>query len=259
MKFLFIKSILLLLLNTKYISSFEWTPKSWIHKKVYQNIEYTNLENLENVVSELEKNAPLIFAGESLSLREELIKASKGEAFVLIGGDCAETFREFKVENIMNTYRILLQMTLIFMYGMSKPVVKIGRMAGQFAKPRSEIYETINNVTLPSYRGDIVNLENFDEESRTPNPNLMLKAYGQSAQTMNLIRALSEGGYADIERINDWNLDFVKTSAIGKNYEILANNVNKALNFVKSMGINNIYESKKAKFYTAHEALLLPY
>ena len=259
MKFLFIKSIFVLLFNIKHINSFEWTPKSWMHKKVYQNIEYPDQEKLEKTLNELGKNAPLIFAGESLSLKEELIKASKGEAFVLIGGDCAETFREFKVENIMNTYRILLQMTLIFMYGMSKPVVKMGRMAGQFAKPRSEIYETINNITLPSYRGDIVNLELFDEESRIPNPNLMLKAYGQSAQTMNLIRALSEGGYADIERINDWNLDFVKSSAIGKNYEILANSVNKALNFVKAMGINTIYESKKAKFYIAHEALLLPY
>lgn len=234
-------------------SSFNWYPNSWKNKKVYQDIEYPDIENLNSVTNELQKCAPLIFAGEANSLKKELIKASKGEAFVLMGGDCAETYREFNVTNIMNTYRVLLQMTLIFMYGLSKPVVKIGRMAGQFAKPRSDLYETINNITLPSYRGDIVNLEPFDIINRTPDPKLMLKAYSQSVQTMNLIRALSEGGYANIERLNQWNLDF------NKKYEDLTNNVNKAIAFFKAIGLDEIEQSKKARFYTAHESLLLPY
>ena len=237
----------------------DWTPQSWKTKNVYQDVVYSDINELKTVTDELSKCAPLIFAGEANLLKKELAKASKGEAFVLMGGDCAETFREFKVTNIMDTYRILLQMTLIFMYGMSKPVVKIGRMAGQFAKPRSDIFETINNVTLHSYRGDIVNLEDFDEKSRTPDPKLMLKGYSQSIQTMNLIRALSEGGYANIERINDWNLNFVKNTTIGKKYELLSDNVNKALSFIKALGIDNLEESKKARFYTAHESLLLPY
>jgi 3-deoxy-7-phosphoheptulonate synthase len=236
-----------------------WTPQSWKTKNVYQDIIYPDLSELNTVTEELSKCAPLIFAGEANSLRDDLVKASRGDAFILMGGDCAETFREFKVTNIMDSYRILLQMTLIFMYGMSKPVIKIGRMAGQFAKPRSDSFETINNITLPSYRGDIVNLEGFDEKSRTPNPQLMLKGYSQSVQTMNLIRALSEGGYANIERINDWNLNFVKNTSIGKNYEVLSENVNKALSFVKTLGIDKMEETKKAKFYTAHESLLLHY
>ena len=237
---------------------FDWNPNSWKSKKIYQDVQYDNKELLNSVTNELSKCTPLIFAGEAESLKNELKKVSKGEAFLLMGGDCAETFREFNVENIMNTYRILLQMTLIFMYGMEKPVVKIGRMAGQFAKPRSDNYETKNNVTLFSYRGDIINHEEFDELKRIPDPNLMIKAYSQSVQTMNLIRALSEGGYADIERINYWNLNFVNTESSEK-YEILSNNVNKALNFLKSIGLNKIEESKRAKFYTSHESLLLPY
>ena len=237
----------------------DWNINSWKSKKIYQDVEYSNKELLNEVTNNLSKCFPLIFAGEAESLKNELKKVSKGEAYLLMGGDCAETFREFSTDNIMNTYRILLQMTLIFMYGMEKPVVKIGRMAGQFAKPRSEIYETKNNVTLFSYRGDIINNEEFEESKRIPDPNLMIKAYSQSVQTMNLIRALSEGGYADIERIKDWNLNFVKYTESSKKYETLSNNVNKALNFLKSIGLDKIEESKKARFYTAHESLLLPY
>jgi len=238
---------------------FDWNPNSWKSKIIYQDVVYPDNELLNEVTNDLSKCAPLIFAGEAESLKNELKKVNKGEAFLLMGGDCAETFREFSVENIMNTYRILLQMTLIFMYGMSKPVVKIGRMAGQFAKPRSDIYETKNNITLFSYRGDIINNEDFDEFKRIPDPKLMIKGYSQSVQTMNLIRALSEGGYADIQRINDWNLNFVKNTESSKKYETLVNNVNKALNFFKSIGLEKIEESKRAKFYTAHESLLLPY
>ena len=237
----------------------DWNINSWNTKKIYQDIKYPNKELLNEVTNELSKCSPLIFAGEADSLKKELKKVAKGEAYLLMGGDCAETFREFSVENIMNTYRILLQMTLIFMYGMEKPVVKIGRIAGQFAKPRSDIYETKHNITLFSYRGDIINKEEFEESKRIPDPTLMLKAYCQSVQTMNLIRALSEGGYADIERIKDWNLNFIKYTESSDKYDILSKNVYKALNFIKSIGLDNVQESKKAKFYTAHESLLLPY
>lgn len=236
-----------------------WSPQSWKSKTMYQHIEYENIDELNKVTEELSKCAPLIFAGEADSLKNDIIKASRGDAFILMGGDCAETFREFSVQNVMNTYRVLLQMTLIFMYGMSKPVVKIGRMAGQFAKPRSEIYENINGITLPSYRGDIVNLEQFDKISRTPNPQLMIKGYSQSVQTMNLIRALSQGGYANIERLKDWNLNFVKDGDSNYNYEELSNNVKKAINFFKAIGLDKIEETRRADFYTAHESLLLPY
>jgi len=242
-----------------------WHPASWKTKQVYQNVIYKNQTHLQTTVDELSRSAPLIFAGESKQLKLDLVKASEGNAFVLMGGDCAETFREFSTKNVMDTYRILLQMTLILMYSTSKPIIKIGRMAGQFAKPRSSETEiqSINdiNIELPSYRGDIVNFEPFDLLSREPNPDLMLKAYSQSVQTMNLIRALSEGGYADIERIDKWNLDFVKknNSFISNSYNDLASDVHKAIKFIKATGSNNLESITKAKFYTAHEALLLPY
>jgi 3-deoxy-7-phosphoheptulonate synthase len=251
--------LLFLPLTLSLKTPFDWTTNSWKSKKNYQDVIYPNNELLNEVTNDLTKCAPLIFAGEAESLKNELKKVNKGEAFLLIGGDCIEKFSEFSVENIMNTYRILLQMTLIFMYGMSKPVVKIGRMDGQFAKPINDIYETKNNITIFSYRGDIINNEDFDEFKRIPDPKLMIKGYSQSIQTMNLIRALSEGGYADIQRINDWNLNFVKYTESSKKYETLANNVNKALNFFKSIGLEKIEESKRAKFYTSHESFLLPY
>jgi len=240
-----------------------WHQKSWQNKKIYQNVLYPNQTHLETITNELSKSAPLIFAGESTQLKLDLAKASDGNAFVLMGGDCAETFREFSTQNVMNSYRILLQMTLILMYSTSKPIIKIGRMAGQFAKPRSSLTETIlingTSTEISSYRGDIINLEAID--SRIPNPDLMLKAYSQSVQTMNLIRALSEGGYADIQRIDKWNLDFVKqkNSLITKSYTELSNDVHKAINFIKATGINELNTVSKAKFYTAHESLLLPY
>ena len=236
-----------------------WSKTSWKNKYVYQNIHYIDQDKLNNVVEQISKCTPLIFAGEANSLKSDLVKAGKGEAFILMGGDCAETFREFNTVNIMNTYRVFLQMTLILMYGKSLPIIKIGRIAGQFAKPRSNDYETINNITLPAYRGDIVNSENFTVESRTPNPELMLKAYSQSVQTMNLIRALSQGGYADIERIHEWNLNFVENTEAGSKYKSFANEVKKTLLFLKALGLDKIEETKKAQFYTSHESLLLEY
>lgn len=262
-KYLYINNMFIYLLFLPFILCFktplDWNPYTWKSKRIYQDVLYPDNKLLDKVTDDLNKCAPLIFAGEADSLRNELKKVAKGEAYLLMGGDCAETFREFNINNVMNTYRILLQMTLIFMYSMEKPIVKIGRMAGQFAKPRTDMYETINNTTLFSYRGDIINCEDFDELKRTPDPNLMIKAYSQSVQTMNLIRALSEGGYANIERVNEWNLNFVKNTDSSKKYEELSKNVNKAVNFLKSIGIDDMEQSKKAKFYTAHESLLLPY
>jgi 3-deoxy-7-phosphoheptulonate synthase len=247
-------------------NSFEiWNPSTWQTKKIYQNIIYKNETHLKLITDEISKSAPIIFAGESKQLKLDLAKASDGNAFILMGGDCAETFREFSTQNVMNTYRILLQMTLILMYSTSKPIIKIGRMAGQYAKPRSALTETIIedgiSIEVPSYRGDIINLETPNLHLREPNPDLMLKAYYQSVQTMNLIRALSEGGYADIERIDKWNLNFVKqkNNIITKSYTKLSSDVKHAIDFIKATGSYDLNTISKAKFYTAHEALLLPY
>ena len=201
---------LIFLMNVECFTYNNWNKNSWQKKKISQNIEYSNKIELDGVIHELENKSPLIFSGEAEDLKKELIDVSNRNGFILMGGDCAETFREYSVNSIIDNYNIFLQMTLILMYGSGMPVVKIGRMAGQFAKPRSNIKEVIDGYSLNSYRGDIINQENFDEKSREYDPKLMIKAYHQSVQTMNLLRALSEGGYADIRRIDKWNLNFVK-------------------------------------------------
>ncbi len=239
--------------------TYNWNKNSWKSKKISQNVEYPNDNELEIVINQLDNKSPLIFSGEADDLKKELIGVSNKKGFILMGGDCAETFREYNVKSIIDNYNIFLQMTLILMYGSGLPVVKIGRIAGQFAKPRSNLKEIRNGNSLNSYRGDIINEENFDEDSRRYNPNLMIKAYHQSVQTMNLLRALSEGGYADIRRIDKWNLDFVKENKYGKKYEDFAKQVNKAIKFMEASRISDFEKIKKAKIYTGHEALLLPY
>lgn len=250
---------LVFLMNVECFTYNNWNKNSWQKKKISQNIEYSNKVELDGVIHELENKSPLIFSGEAEDLKKELIDVSNRNGFILMGGDCAETFREYSVNSIIDNYNIFLQMTLILMYGSGMPVVKIGRMAGQFAKPRSNIKEVIDGYSLNSYRGDIINQENFDEKSREYDPKLMIKAYHQSVQTMNLLRALSEGGYADIRRIDKWNLNFVKENKYGKKYEDFAKQVNKAIKFMESARITNFDSIKKAKMYTGHEALLLNY
>ena len=172
-------------------------------------------KELEVAVKKLEANSPLVFAGEVRSLHEQLAKACQGQGFLIMGGDCAEAFKEFNVDHVRDTFRVILQMSLVLTFGAAMPIIKVGRMAGQFAKPRSEPDEVIDGVALPSYRGDIINAEEFTAEARRHDPENMVKAYHQSAQTLNILRAFSTGGYADISRLHAWNLDFVEQTDEG--------------------------------------------
>ena len=201
-----------------------------------------------------------MFAGEVRTLQEQLARASLGQGFLLMGGDCAESFSEFSVNHIRDTLRVILQMSLVLTFGASLPVVKVGRMAGQFAKPRSEPDEVIDGVALPSYRGDIINAEEFTVEARTHNPTRMLEAYHQSSQTLNILRAFSMGGYADISRLHAWNLDFVRQSQAGGKYQKMAEKIDESLRFMKAIGVDITSPTfTQSNFYTAHECLLLPY
>ena len=213
-----------------------------------------------DVEKKLEKLPPLVFAGEVRLLKDKLKKVSEGKAFLLQGGDCAESFADINANNLRDSFKVLLQMSAVLTYATSLPVVKIGRMAGQFAKPRSDDFEVQNKVSLPSYRGDIVNGIEFNEKDRIPDPLRMIEAYSQSAYTLNLIRAFATGGFADLEKVHQWNLDFVKTSTKEK-YLDLAKTITDALNFMKACGINkeNIPEFRQVDFFTSHEALLLNY
>eukprot|EP00600_Ochromonadales_sp_CCMP1393_P006767 CAMPEP_0174967642 /NCGR_PEP_ID=MMETSP0004_2-20121128/7696_1 /TAXON_ID=420556 /ORGANISM="Ochromonas sp., Strain CCMP1393" /LENGTH=508 /DNA_ID=CAMNT_0016216795 /DNA_START=164 /DNA_END=1690 /DNA_ORIENTATION=- len=239
---------------------FEWSPESWRKLPVKQPPNYPNEEKVDEVVSKLSKCSPLVFAGEVRTLQEELARVSSGQGFLLMGGDCAEAFNEFSVDHIRDTFRVILQMALVMSFGGSMPVVKIGRMAGQFAKPRSEPDEVRDGVSLPSYRGDIINGEDFTEESRIHNPERMLDAYHQSAQTLNILRAFSTGGYADISRLHAWNLDFVETLPVGSRYREMCGKVDESLRFMRAIGVDTRSPTfTQTNFYTAHECLLLPY
>lgn len=199
-----------------------WSIESWKSKKALQLPEYPNKEELDSVINTLEAFPPLVFAGEARHLQERLAEAALGKAFLLQGGDCAESFKEFNANNIRDTFRILLQMGAVLMFGGQVPVVKVGRMAGQFAKPRSEAFEEVNGVKLPSYRGDNINGDTFDEKSRIPDPERMIRAYCQSAATLNLLRAFATGGYAAMQRVNQWNLDFTEHSEQGDRYLLVS-------------------------------------
>jgi 3-deoxy-7-phosphoheptulonate synthase len=195
-----------------------WSPTSWKSKVVSQPPKYEDENEFDEAVAKLEKCSPLVFAGEVRTLHENLARACSGQGFLLMGGDCAESFDEFNVDHIRDSFRVLLQMSLVLTFGSAMPIIKVGRMAGQFAKPRSEPDEVIDGVSLPSYRGDIINSEAFTPESRRHDPNNMVKAYHQSAQTLNILRAFSTGGYADISRLHAWNLDFVEQTEEGSRY-----------------------------------------
>lgn len=238
-----------------------WTPDTWRNKTAKQMPHYTDqaaLERVEEIIGEL---PPLVFAGEARNLKKQLAAACRGEAFVLQGGDCAESFSEFGANKIRDTFRVLLQMSVVMTFGGAMPIVKMGRMAGQFAKPRSSDNETQGDVTLPSYRGDIVNRLEFTAEGREPDPQRMIRAYNQSASTLNLLRAFALGGYADLHQVHRWNLDFVKDSPLSERYEQLANDIDRALTFMKAIGItaDKVPTMRETEFYTCHEALLLPY
>jgi 3-deoxy-7-phosphoheptulonate synthase len=239
----------------------QWTPSSWRNKPVKQQPAYPDQEKLQQTEHYLAKQPPLVFAGEARALRDDLAKVSRGEAFLLQGGDCAESFDEFRTSHIRDTFKALMQMAVVLTFGGQKPVVKIGRIAGQFAKPRSTESETINGVSLPSYRGDIINGIDFNEKSRLPDPQRMVTAYNQSTSTLNLLRAFAQGGLADLNQVHQWNLDFIKKSPLGKRYETLAGSIEDSLAFMNACGINpaTAPQLRETTLYTSHEALLLPY
>lgn len=240
----------------------KWSPDSWRLKPAKQLPTYADESALAAAEKDLAKMPPLVFAGEARALKAQLADAALGNSFVLQGGDCAESFSEFGANKIRDTFRVLLQMSVVMTFAGSIPVVKMGRMAGQFAKPRSEGMETIDGKTLPVYRGDIINGYDFNEESREPNPWRMLRAYNQSAATLNLLRAFATGGYADLHSINKWNLEFIQDNETTERYQKLANQIEQALDFMTACGFTKQtvpHILKQTDFYTCHEALLLPY
>ena len=238
-----------------------WKLDSWKQYKALHLPTYKDYAHLNEVLNSLKGFPPLVFAGEVRSLRKSLAKVAEGEGFLLQGGDCAESFSEFNADNIRDTFRVILQMAVILTSGTNLPVVKVGRMAGQFAKPRSSTTEIKNNVELESYKGDIINGIEFDQLKREPDPERMLKAYSQAASTLNLLRAFADGGYADLRFVNSWNMGFLKSGEEYKRYRDLAGKIQESLNFMEALGVNSINtpQLRKTDYYTCHEALLLPY
>ena len=237
-----------------------WTPSSWRAKPgKHMPEDYPDPAAVERVERELRAMPPLVFAGEARRLRALLGEVAEGRAFLLQGGDCAESFKEFAADNIRDTFRLILQMAVVLTFAAGKPVVKVGRMAGQFAKPRSSPIETQGDVTLPSYRGDNINGMEFTAEARTPDPERLLRAYSQSASTLNLLRAFAGGGYADLNNIHRWTLGFVADSPQGARYREIAEKIGEALTFMAAIGIapESHPDLHRVEFFTAHEALLL--
>ena len=238
-----------------------WTIDSWKNYSIKHIPTYADLKLLNETTNKLKNFPPLVFAGEVRILKEKLVKINLGEGFLLQCGDCAESFDEFNANNIRDTFRVILQMSIILAAGIQQPITKIGRMAGQFAKPRTNSKEVKNGLELPSYFGDSINDIRFEIEKRLPDPKRMLKAYSQSASTLNLLRAFSDGGYGDLNRVQAWNMSFVKKDKQGKRYKYLAEGIQENLNFMKAFDITskNTPQLSKVDFYTSHEALLLPY
>ena len=242
------------------MSTANWTPDSWRKKPILQVPDYTDEAKLHGVEGALRSYPPLVFAGEARALKAHLGEVAEGRAFLLQGGDCAESFAEFHPDNIRDTFRVLLQMAVVLTWGAKCPVVKVGRMAGQFAKPRSAATETKGDQELPSYRGDIINGIDFNEADRIPDPERILRAYTQAASTLNLLRAFATGGYADLHKVHAWNLGFVGNGK-AERYAQLADQISEALGFMEACGITSETAPmlKQTEFYTSHEALLLWY
>ncbi|MEN8710329.1 MAG: 3-deoxy-7-phosphoheptulonate synthase class II [Paracoccaceae bacterium] len=237
-----------------------WTKSNWRNKPRIQMPDYTDVAALNAVEGKLASYPPLVFAGETQALKAKLAAAGRGEAFLLQGGDCAEAFDQFTADAIRDTFKVILQMAVILTYAAKVPVVKVGRMAGQFAKPRSAPTETIGGVELPSYRGDIINGLEFTPEARIPNPENMLRGYTQAAATLNLLRAFSKGGYADVHQVHRWTQDFIAQEPSTR-YDQMANSISDALQFMKAAGLNSssLDELRTVDFYVSHEGLLLEY
>jgi 3-deoxy-7-phosphoheptulonate synthase len=238
----------------------EWQKSDWRNLPRVQMPDYVDATALAKVEAQLSNYPPLVFAGEARDLKAQLASASRGEAFLLQGGDCAESFEQFTADGIRDTFKVMLQMAMILTYGAKVPVVKLGRMAGQFAKPRSAPTETKDGVELPSYRGDIINELAFTPEARIPDPLKMTQAYTQSAATLNLLRAFSKGGYADVHQVHSWTLGFTESERAAE-YRNMANRISDALDFMSAAGIasHSSQELRTVDFYVSHEALLLEY
>ncbi len=239
----------------------KWTLESWRARPISQVPDYPDGEALARAEATLAGYPPLVFAGEARKLRQHLAQVAEGRAFLLQGGDCAESFAEFSADNIRDTFRLLLQMSVVLTFAGAVPVVKVGRIAGQFAKPRSELTERQGEKELPSYRGDIINAIEFDEKGRQPDPERLIQAYSQAAATLNLLRAFATGGYATLEYVHRWNMGFVADSSEGARYEDIANRIAESLEFMNACGINtdNSPQLQSTEQFTSHEALLLGY
>ncbi len=238
-----------------------WKINSWRKYPVKHIPEYPDKKELDQVLDKIKTFPPLVFAGETRHLKQQLAEVVDGKAFLLQGGDCAESFAEFHPDNIRDTFKLMLQMSLVLTYSASLPVVKLGRIAGQFSKPRSSPVEVKNGVELPSYLGDNINGIEFSEKARIPDPKRLFKAYSQSAATLNLVRAFCHGGFADLKKVHTWNLGFIKKSPESKRFKELEDQIADALAFMDACGINSDFNRrlKTVNFWTSHEALLLPF
>jgi len=240
----------------------KWTPSSWRNFPAKHIPEdYPDLDKLAEVEKTLKGYPPLVFAGEARRLKARLADVSRGKAFLLQGGDCAESFKEFHPDNLRDMFRVMMQMAVVLTYGAGQPIVKVGRIAGQFGKPRSSPVEVRDGITLPSYRGDNINGMDFDEKSRMPNPKRLLKAYGQSASTLNLLRAFSTGGYANLRNIHKWTLGFAGQSEQTERYKALCEKISDAMDFMEACGVTpeSTPQMAATDYYTSHEGLLLGY
>ena len=239
----------------------KWSADSWRNFPVKHQPKYNDMNALKLTEEKLKSLPPLVFAGEARTLKEKLASVSEGNAFLLQGGDCAESFAEFNADNLRDTFRVILQMAAVLTYGASLPIVKVGRLAGQFAKPRSEPTESRDGITLPSYLGDIINGIDFIDKDRKPDPERMIKAYSQAASALNLLRAFATGGYADLHEVHRWNLEFLEGSSQDSKYRLIADRIGECLDFMKACGINKNTAGliSKVDFFTSHEALLLGY
>lgn len=238
-----------------------WTPDSWNAFEARHLPQYEDAAALDRATETLATYPPLVFAGEARALKADLADVAEGRAFLLQGGDCAESFAEFHPNNIRDTFRVLLQMAVVMTFAGKRPVVKVGRMAGQFAKPRSSQSETQGTVTLPSYLGDNINGIEFEAATRRPDPERMVRAYSQAAATLNLLRAFASGGYANLRQVHQWTLDFMDRSPWAEKFADLADRIGEALDFMRACGVDaeTLPQLKGTSFYTSHEALLLPY
>ena len=238
-----------------------WSPSSWKTKPAKHIPIYKDKAALESVLKKISRYPPLVFAGEARNLEKKLAEVANGNAFLLQAGDCAESFSDFHANNIRDSFKVILQMSVVLTFGASCPVVKVGRMAGQFAKPRSQETEVVNGIALPSYMGDIINKIEFDAKLREPNPKRLIQAYNQSAATLNLLRAFAQGGFASLKKIHQWNLSYIEEGQSKKKFEEMANRIDECLIFMEACGINDqkVRQMNETDFFTSHEALLLPY